>query len=189
MKNYPAPDAKSRCRSIARRGALAVSLGFALPLAAGCGKAARHEVAADFEAHPVVAAPPAAASTVASKDPPKKGGVAFASLGLPEALRRAGAEKKLVMVDLYTDWCGWCKKLDREVFSHPDVGAATSSSVVAIKINAEAGGESLTSRYQVNGFPTILFLDSKGKLVRRVEGFVGVGELVNVLNGLPRTQA
>ena len=41
-------------------------------------------------------------------------GIVFASTGFDEALARARAEKRILLVDVYTDWCGWCKKLDAE---------------------------------------------------------------------------
>jgi Thiol:disulfide interchange protein len=67
------------------------------------------------------------------------GGIAFSSGGFDAALARAQAEKRLLLVDVYTDWCGWCKKLDREVFADGRVGAAAKD-LVAVKVNAEKGG-------------------------------------------------
>ena len=55
---------------------------------------------------------PDAAATGTASGP----GVAFVQGSYEDALARARAEKRLLLVDVYTDWCGWCKKLDREVF-------------------------------------------------------------------------
>lgn len=111
-------------------------------------------------------------------------GVPFVAGSFDEALARARSENRLVMVDVYTDWCGWCKKLDREVFASGRVADAAKG-IVAVRVNAEEGGEDVARRYGVSGYPTILFVDGAGKLVRRVEGYVDVSEMVRILSSLP----
>ena len=54
-------------------------------------------------------------------------------------LERAKKDKKLVMVDMYTDWCGWCKKLDRDVYADAKVSEKLARNFVAVKINPEKG--------------------------------------------------
>jgi thiol:disulfide interchange protein len=132
---------------------------------------------ADFEARP---------SAGSSKAPAK--GIAFSSLSYDEALSKAYAEQKLVMVDLYTDWCGWCKKMDRETFSDPRVGQATRG-MVPIRVNAEKGGQDVARKYRVDGFPVVIFLDGKGREVRRIRGFVDADEMLKVVESLPRVPA
>ena len=112
-------------------------------------------------------------------------GVAFASGGFDEALDRARSEKRLLLVDVYTDWCGLCKKLDREVLSDARVAEAARG-LVAIRVNAEKGGEKVAQRYDVQGFPTILFVDGSGNVVKRIDGFVDAGEMLRVLSALPK---
>ncbi len=112
-------------------------------------------------------------------------GIAFSPGGFDEALARARAENRLLLVDVYTDWCGWCKKLDREVFADGRVGAAAKD-LVAVKVNAEKGGEEIARRYRVRGYPTILFLDGAGKVVERIDGYVDAGEMVKVVSALPK---
>jgi thiol:disulfide interchange protein len=123
-----------------------------------------------------------AAETEPSPGPAR--GVAFAKLGYDAALDRARTERKLVMVDVYTDWCGWCRKLDREVFADEQVAAAAKG-VVAVRLDAEKEGEKLAERFGVDGFPTVLFLDADGKLVKRVNGYVDRDEMLEVLKSLP----
>src|SRR5271154_6266159 len=53
------------------------------------------------------------------------------------ALETAKKDKKLVMVDLYTDWCGWCKKLDKDTYSDKDVAAKLGKDFIAVKVNPE----------------------------------------------------
>ena len=112
-------------------------------------------------------------------------GVAFASGSYDEALATARAEKKLLLVDVYTDWCGWCKKLDREVLGDARVAKAASN-LVAVRVNAEKGGEEVARKFDVQGFPTILFVDGSGTVVERVEGYVDVDEMLRILAGLPK---
>lgn len=112
-------------------------------------------------------------------------GVAFVSGSFDEALARARSEKRLVLVDVYTDWCGWCKKLDKEVFSDARVAAAARD-LVAVRVNAEDGGEKVAERYEVNGFPTILFVDGSGTVVKRIEGYVDAAEMLRILSALPK---
>jgi thiol:disulfide interchange protein len=140
--------------------------------AAGCGKTSSNP--AEFESRP-------------SAESPKGGGkgVAFASLGYDDALSKAYAEQKVVMLDVYTDWCGWCKKLDRETFADPRVGTATRG-MVPIKVNAEKGGRDVARKYQVDGFPVIIFVDGKGKELQRIRGFVTADEMLKVVETLPR---
>ncbi len=109
--------------------------------------------------------------------------VAFAALSLGDALERARAEKRLVMVDVYTDWCGWCKKLDSDTYGDARVAAALEN-VISIRVNAEKGGESVAEKYRVRGFPTVLFLSGSGEIVEKVEGYVGAEEMLRIVASL-----
>jgi len=102
---------------------------------------------------------------------------------LPTALARAGNEKKLVMVDLYTDWCKWCKQLDQTTLADADVQRALGR-FVSVRLNAEKDGREVAERFNVDGYPTILFLDASGGEVGRIPGYLEPGpflaELENV---------
>jgi len=90
---------------------------------------------------------------------------------LPTALERAGNEKKLVMVDLYTDWCGWCRRLDQTTLSDSSVQRALAR-VVSVRLNAEKDGMEIARRFNVDGYPTILFLNASGDEVGRIPGYL-----------------
>ena len=90
---------------------------------------------------------------------------------LPTALARAGNEKKLVMVDFYTDWCGWCRQLDRTTLSDSNVQRALGG-VVSVRLNAETDGREVARRFNVSGYPTILFLNASGDEVGRIPGYL-----------------
>ena len=87
------------------------------------------------------------------------------------ALAQARRTHKLVMVDFYTDWCGWCKRLDKDVYTDKRV-VALSSQFVPVKVNAEKEGASAARRYNVTGFPTILFVGESGQVVNRIGGYL-----------------
>ncbi len=90
---------------------------------------------------------------------------------LPSALALAGSEKKLVMVDFYTDWCKWCRRLDETTFADGNVQKALQG-VVSVRLNAEKDGRDAAERFNVDGFPTILFLDAAGSEVGRIPGYM-----------------
>jgi thiol:disulfide interchange protein len=122
--------------------------------------------------------------TGGGEPPPSGPGVAFSPGSFEEALSRARSEKKLLLVDVYTDWCGWCKKLDREVFGDSRVADAAKG-LVAVRVNAEKGGEKVAERFDVQGYPTVLFVDGSGNVVKRIDGFVDVDEMLRILSALP----
>ncbi|HVP56859.1 MAG TPA: thioredoxin domain-containing protein [bacterium] len=85
------------------------------------------------------------------------------------ALKTAKDERRPVMIDFYTDWCGWCKRLDADTYVDKQVISA-SGDFVSLKINADAE-RAIAARYNITGFPTILFIDSSGQEVYRVVGY------------------
>lgn len=91
-----------------------------------------------------------------------------------KAMARAAKEKKPIMMDVFTDWCGWCHKLDADVYSRDDVTKAVNAGFVPLKINPEASkaNADFVNKYKVNGYPTILYIDAKGKEIYRTVGYV-----------------
>lgn len=80
-----------------------------------------------------------------------------------DALKAARESGKPVMIDVYTDWCGWCKKLDEDTYTAESVIKKSEQFFVPVKVNAETEGEQMAvaQAYGITGFPTILFLDPK----------------------------
>ena len=99
--------------------------------------------------------------------------VTFVNLSFADALKQAKKENKLVMVDYYTTWCGWCKVLDKKTYSNQAVGEYADANLVSLKIDAEKGeGVELVRKSKIQGYPTIIFYDGDGKEVSRVVGYV-----------------
>ena len=114
-----------------------------------------------------------------------------------EVLAKAATQKKLVFVDAYTTWCGPCKLMARTVFVDPTVAEFFNSHFINAKIDMEHGeGPDLAKKYQVNAYPTLLFVDADGALVHAAVGARSAADLLSlandVLNGnfnsLPKMQ-
>jgi thiol:disulfide interchange protein len=102
----------------------------------------------------------------------------FTDLSFEEALARARAEKKLVFVDLYADWCGWCTRMDEDVFTNARVQHALLD-FIPIKVDADrGGGRSVAARYSVTGLPAFLLLNGDGEVVRRFDGYLPIEEFL-----------
>jgi thiol:disulfide interchange protein len=107
---------------------------------------------------------------------------------LRQAIEVARAEGKLVVVDLYTDWCGWCRKMDKTVYADPAI-VALSRQEVFVKINAEDGGEGqqFARKMRVRGYPTTIILDGQGKVLSVAQGYIAsskdFGEFVEDARG------
>jgi len=90
----------------------------------------------------------------------------------PAASAASKASGKLIMIDFYTDWCGWCKKLDADTYPAPEV-VKQADNFISVKLNAEkdTDGIRLAKKFGINGYPTILFLDSNENLAYKVVGY------------------
>ena len=79
-------------------------------------------------------------SSVASaqkKSGEEKGPATIKWMTFEEALKLNKKKPKMIFVDIYTDWCGWCKKMDAETFANPEVVAYMNKKYYAVKLNAE----------------------------------------------------
>lgn len=99
---------------------------------------------------------------------------------LNAAFGLAQKSNKLVFVDFNADWCGYCKQLDEDTFVDQNVKQKFAQSYVLVKINVDQNPE-LASKYQVYSLPTLIIMDSNGNVIKRQEGFVSAGELLNIL--------
>lgn len=114
-------------------------------------------------------------------------------LSYNEGLALAEKENKYVLINFYTDWCGYCKKMDKETYSNEEVKSILNKNFVIVKVNAESNnkvsenGEEITERelaklYQVTGYPTTWFLESNHSRVAPLPGYVASEQFIPVLN-------
>lgn len=101
-----------------------------------------------------------------------------------DALKQAIAEKKLVMVDVYTDWCHWCKKLDKDVYTDKAVQERLTKGFICVKINPERTSKSkkVAKDMGVRGYPYIGFFDADGKKIRSISGYVSAEKFRAILD-------
>lgn len=95
---------------------------------------------------------------------------------LPKAQEKAKAEKKLVLMDFTgSDWCPWCVKLHKEVFSQTEFVEYAQKNLVPVEIDfprkkeqsadLKAANQKLQQQYKIEGYPTVIVLDANGKKV------------------------
>ena len=99
------------------------------------------------------------------------------------ARMQARAANKPILVDVYTDWCGWCHKLDQNVYPDPLVQRAARDFVM-VRLNAEGNGQDVAEKYQVTGYPTLLFLEPDGRYLSRIAGYLAAPDLARYMNDI-----
>ncbi|MFN0242163.1 MAG: thioredoxin family protein [Planctomycetota bacterium] len=95
----------------------------------------------------------------------------FSDLSFDAALASAQKYQKVVMIDFFTTWCAPCKQLDRITWKDPKVIEWLEKSCIALKIDAEEE-VALAKRFEVRGYPTILFVKPDGTVIDRLVGFL-----------------
>jgi protein disulfide-isomerase len=106
------------------------------------------------------------------------GSSAFAKEGwiddLEKAKAQAKAENKKILLDFTgSDWCGWCKKLDAEVFSQPEFKEYAAKKLVLVEVDfpktfklpdaTKKQNDALAAEYRIQVYPTIVVLSQSGK--------------------------
>jgi len=112
-------------------------------------------------------------------------------------------DDKAVFIDVYTDWCGWCKRMDATTFKNKDVQAILSDKYYAVKFDGEQR-ETITMqgqefKYVASGrrgyhelaaallqnklsYPTVVFLDEDMNMIQPLPGYRGAKEMLPILH-------
>jgi thioredoxin-related protein len=130
---------------------------------------------------------------------------AFRWVDINEAASMANSENKMYFIDVYTDWCGWCKVMDRETFSKPEVQQALKARFHTLKFNAEQkqsitfagntypwqeGGRNGINMLAVAllqgelSYPSYVILDKDKKLIKVTRGFIQADEFLKELSSI-----
>ena len=109
-----------------------------------------------------------------------------------EAVEKSKTTKKKIFIDVYTDWCGWCKVMDKNTFSQPEIAKYLNENFYPVKLNAEQKEDiefrGYTFKFIARGkkgyhelaasllqnklsFPTVVFLDEDFKMLQPLPGY------------------
>ena len=116
-------------------------------------------------------------------------------LTFEQGLAASKKEKKMMVVDFYTTWCGWCKVMDRETYGHESVIKFAKEKLVLVKVNAESNEKTrfrdkeytyreLAAAFGVNGYPATAFIDANGEVLTLVPGYVPADKFLPILEFL-----
>jgi len=117
---------------------------------------------------------------------------AISWMSISDALSAAPTQNKKIILDVYTDWCGWCKRMDRDVYANSEVVRYLDGHFVASKMNPEKQGSvnysgteySLAEFGQalgIRGYPATAFFNEKGEVLTVVSGYIKAPEFLKIL--------
>ena len=116
-------------------------------------------------------------------------------------LSQTDAQPKKIFVDVYTDWCGWCKKMDKNTFQHPEVSKYMQDNFYMVKMDAEGKDpieyQGRTFKFVPSGrrgyhelaaallqgkmsYPTVVFLDEQLNMLSPVPGYQQVEPFMQI---------
>lgn len=111
---------------------------------------------------------------------------------IEQAIELQKKEPRKIMIDVYTDWCGWCKKMDNETFDHPVIAEFLNTNFYPVKFNAESkepvnfGGKTFVNENKGNrsshqfaiallqgqmSYPSIAYLNEKNEPLGAIPGY------------------
>ncbi len=114
--------------------------------------------------------------------------------GIQEGMIKAKAEGKSIIMYFYTDWCVYCKKMDGQIFSDPDISKFMNDKYISIRINPEKDQETIAVMGQdltpaqfmreigASGFPTTMFWDKKQKPLTVLPGYTEKETFLSVIS-------
>jgi thioredoxin-related protein len=111
---------------------------------------------------------------------------------IQDALATAGPQGKKILIDFYTDWCGWCRKMDRDTYSDSAVISYINEHFIPVKLNPEQhdsliyDGETYTYRelaraMSVRGYPATGFLDEDQEMLTLISGYHDASRFLSFL--------
>ena len=101
---------------------------------------------------------------------------------LADAEKKAKSGDQLIFVDLFADWCGWCHRMEQEVFPSQAFQSATDK-MVLLRLNTEDGadGTNLARQFNASSLPTFLILNGAGQLAGIIHGYQPPSIFVDLL--------
>ena len=108
-------------------------------------------------------------------------GIQFTDAAWKDILKKAKAEKKIIFLDAYASWCGPCKILQKKVFTQKSVGDFYNARFINVKMDMEKGeGPALSQVYPLEAYPTMLYIDSDGRVLKKIIGLQSPEDLIAI---------
>jgi thioredoxin-related protein len=119
--------------------------------------------------------------SVAFATEPNEGKIKWMSI--EEAEKASKQNPRPIFVDVYTDWCGWCKKMDKATFENAGIVDYVNKNYYAVKLDAEnekqitfmgkkmTEAELASSVFKVQGYPTIVFIKKDFSKIEVAAGY------------------
>jgi thioredoxin-related protein len=119
-----------------------------------------------------------------------------------QAVEKSKTEKRKIFIDVYTDWCGWCKVMDKNTFSEAQVAKILNEDFYPVKFDAEQTGDIVfqgtTFKFIPSGskgthqlaaallnnqlsYPTVVFLDEDFKMIQPLPGYQKAEEFHKII--------
>ena len=119
-----------------------------------------------------------------------------------EAIALSKENPKKILIDVYTDWCGWCKKMDKEAYSNEHLIKYINDKYYPVKFDAEQKEEiefaDHTFKYMASGrrgvhelalaltnnqpsYPTTVFMDEEFRIIQPIPGYMKAEDLLPIL--------
>lgn len=110
-----------------------------------------------------------------------------------DGVNLAHNSNKKILVDVYTHWCSWCKKMDSEVYTDKGVTKLLQEHFILVKLDAESDSSmtyqgrifteaKFAQDFGVTGYPTTLFLDQNGNAITTVPGYAPPERFATILD-------
>lgn len=108
-------------------------------------------------------------------------GVQFENISWNKALVKAKQENKMIFLDLYASWCSPCKRIKKYSLTDEEVGDFYNDHFINLLIDGEsAEGSKLMRQFNLNSFPSLMYLDPNGNEVHRELGFTTARTLLSI---------
>jgi thioredoxin-related protein len=108
-------------------------------------------------------------------------GIAFHQGTWDEALQLAKKEGKPIFLDISASWCGPCKMLKARTFPNEEVGEFYNANFINVAVDGEKGeGVELARKYQIQGYPSLIYIDKNGQLIAQTAGYRNPKQLIDI---------
>jgi uncharacterized protein YyaL (SSP411 family) len=113
-----------------------------------------------------------------------------------EGYTLAKKKNKIMLVDVYTDWCGWCKRMDKDTYAKQSISSVLNKSYVSVKFNPEITGVTYTyngktydgpglagaiSNNSISGYPTTVFINPNSHKTKIEVGYKNESDMSTIL--------